>query len=81
MHGLDEGFHWRDGWYFRRDQGNGTVRITRAEPGHELVQIRIPAMEWASIVASMSDGGESAESHAKALAFHQGHDLNRREGL
>lgn len=69
MHGLDEGFHWRDGWYFKREEG-GTVRVTHADPGHELLQFRIDAKEWASIIAAVSRNGESSESYRHALDFH-----------
>lgn len=66
-----EGFHWRDGWYFKRIDG-GHVRITRVSAGHEAVQFSIPPLEWASIVASVSDKGEDRERWEQAAKFHGG---------
>lgn len=62
------GFHARDGWHFRRGEG-GTVTVWAGEDGPE--QVFEPAV-WASIVASVSVGGETTAGYRHALAFHQG---------
>ena len=57
------GFHWRDGWFFHR-QPDGSVRVMHREtPTSEWLKsdITIPAMEWASIVCSVSANGETGE--------------------
>lgn len=45
------GFHWRDGWYFKR-MVNG-VRISLVEINYLKEQETIPFSEWASIIASI----------------------------
>jgi hypothetical protein len=60
------GFHWRDGWMFSR-MPDGSVQLVHSFKGVNLI---IPAAEWASIVCSVSDGGESNGRHRKALEFH-----------
>lgn len=73
---LEDGFHWRDQWFFKRMPG-GHVRITHAEVGHEVTQILVPPLEWASIVASVSPEGESGDTWKQAAEFHggtQGHE-------
>lgn len=73
-------FHWRDGWTFaRNDDGSVTVRnenfvddrLPDSQPGR-FVLLTIPPNEWASIVASVSKGGETSESYNGTLAFHAG---------
>ena len=46
--------------------------------GQILVVLTIPAAEWASIIASVSAIGETAEQYADALSFH-GELIGRRE--
>lgn len=58
-------FHWRDGWYFTRRDG-GAVEIRQ----HDKVALQIPALEWASIVASVSKRGETAETYKEARELH-----------
>lgn len=68
-------FHWTNGWYFKRLE-NGSVRIRKAtnfesqapdlKPEIELV---IPPNEWASIVASVSVGGD-AQNFQRATELH-----------
>jgi hypothetical protein len=61
-------FHWRDGWFFKR-LPDGSVRVQhRAPDAGPSVDLLIPSNEWASIVASMSAEGETAESYQDALA-------------
>lgn len=76
MHNVDiNGFHWNDGWYFKRIEG-GCVQVTRLQPGHEALQFRILPREWASIIASVGPGGETSENYSAALKFHgQGTDF------
>jgi len=58
------GFHWRDGWYFRRLE-DGSVRIVS-----DYADLTIPAAEWASIVCSVSADGETGERWHAAQDFH-----------
>jgi hypothetical protein len=71
----DRGFHWREGWYFRRFD-DASVRVTKYANGGASRQVEhvmvIPPNEWASIVASVSAHGENGETHRGALAFHMG---------
>lgn len=62
----DNGFHWRDGWHFKR-QDDGTVFVYNS--AHR-VTMTIPASEWASIVASVCKRGETGDTYREALAFH-----------
>lgn len=62
-------FHWRDGNYFRRC-GHGVVEMKRVEEGAGDVVIRIPRNEWASIIAHVSEPGDTAEQFQRAQAFH-----------
>jgi hypothetical protein len=61
-------YHWREGIYFSRME-SGDVRIHKAPA---LIDMLIPANEWASIVSSVSKGGETSESYSGTLAFHTG---------
>lgn len=63
------GFHWRDDWMFTR-RPDGSVNIWRPNTN---INILIPPNEWASIVASVSGCGETADSFADAQALHGGH--------
>ncbi len=73
-------FHWRDGWAFtRNDDGSVMIRnenfvddrLPDSHPGR-FVLLTVPPNEWASIVASVSKGGETSESYSGTLAFHTG---------
>jgi len=61
---MDEGFHWRDGWFFKRDAA-GNVIVT-----HEDLQLIIPAAEWCSIITAVSRDGDVARNYEKAKDFH-----------
>jgi len=63
-------FHWKDGWYFERIL-NGQVRIYHLD-GFGLMDrgIAIDADSWASIVASVSARGDTAEAFQEAREFH-----------
>jgi len=70
----DSGFHWQDGWFFRRlPDGSVRVRKFQAPPTPdaelEMEAVIVPA-EWASIVCSVSAGGETGERWDAAQDFH-----------
>ena len=65
-------FHWRNGWFFKR-LANGSVRVMRRErpaSNYFVVDITIPAAEWASIVCSVSALGETEDRWMAAQEFH-----------
>lgn len=66
-------FHYKDGWFFNREV-NGSIRIERRYPPKEngtlLVGIVIDPDSWASIVAHLSDGGETPERRDWIKDFH-----------
>ena len=70
---MRDGFHWQDGWYFRRTE-NGSVEVTKTVTDHidsaVLLQFVIPAPHWASIVCSVSVDGETSERWDAAQDFH-----------
>jgi hypothetical protein len=59
------GFHYRDTLCFFRE-ADGSVRIEKTG----IALARIDPYSWASVVASMSLGGEDAASYATARDFH-----------
>ena len=70
-------FHWKGGWYFERlKRGHqvktGTVRVYHIPPGEQIadVDIEIDPDSWASIVASVCQKGETADTFRRALTFH-----------
>jgi hypothetical protein len=71
---MREGFHAFGGWSFRRDLG-GYVAIEVAESDHVDAPLRVAAVfdpdTWASIVASVSHRGDSAETWRAVRLFHQ----------
>lgn len=64
------GFHYRDGLCFYR-QPDGAVRVEKDD--QEVATI--DAYSWASVVASMSAGGEDAQTYAQARDYHGVHPL------
>lgn len=71
MSEVNEGFHSRDGWYFRRED-DGSVRIMGPDsmgPGAHQV-VTLDADTWASV----GQRGETADTFAKARRFHDGID-------
>jgi hypothetical protein len=71
MSEVSKGFHARDGWYFRRED-DGSVHIAAPDslgPGASQV-VTLDADTWASVVASVSRNGETADSFAAAARFH-----------
>lgn len=69
-------FHWNHGVFFSRAHGGRAVHLRimagNAPPDSEtlLREFYIPAAEWASIVASVSAGGESDDRWREALRFY-----------
>jgi len=62
-------FHYKDGWLFERATDDGDVHIYHLDLE---LDIMIDPASWASIVASVSKLGETAESYQHAIAAHQG---------
>lgn len=73
---MQEGFHTHDGWYFKR-LPDGSVRIVVSESAHvDAPVVRehvLPENEWASVVASVSAGGEDYDRWMAARDFHGPH--------
>jgi hypothetical protein len=67
---MEEGFHAHDGWYFTR-LDDGHVKISAAVSRSTEV-IRLDPETWASIVASVSEGGDTAERWQWVRRFHRG---------
>ena len=70
---MDLGFHYKDGWYFKRLE-DGSVQVTKTAAGPQteniVTQAVIDVDSWASIVASVSVKGDNAESFEAARKFH-----------
>jgi hypothetical protein len=70
-----QGFHYKDNWYFKRLE-DGSVLVSRVHSvkGQEQLytQICIDPMGWASIVTSVSGGGETSERFFEFLKYHKG---------
>lgn len=70
-------FHWKDNWFFER-RDDGSVRIYHEDrlPGRSTdpveydVCLDIDADSWASIVASVSAQGDTAEAFQEARNLH-----------
>lgn len=62
-------FHAKDGWYFER-QPDGSVQIWQTDGDGRDHEVIVTAETWASIVASVSLGGEENGRFYEALAFH-----------
>jgi hypothetical protein len=73
MNDIQSGFHWRDGWYFKRLE-DGSVRVSHVThppfEGKLEQQFVISENEWASIVCSVSAEGETSQRWQKAREFH-----------
>lgn len=61
-------FHWKNGWMFER-QENGDVKFWNDEK--KVLVEHVPADEWASIIASVANQGETAGRYERAKEFHQ----------
>jgi hypothetical protein len=70
---VEPGFHWTNGWYFFR-LPDGAVRVRKQDGASDKstpqIEIVIPAAEWASIVCSVSEGGETGPRWEQAQDFH-----------
>lgn len=68
-------FHWKDGWHFKRTK-DGSVRVMRpdvmpmSKEEYLKIDVTVPPNEWASIVCSVSAGGETGERWEAARQFH-----------
>ena len=66
-------FHAKGGWFFKRTEEGG-VHIVKGVQYHNGAQITeevcLDADSWASIVASVSARGETAETYKIAKGFH-----------
>ncbi len=60
-------FHWKHGWYFERLPMDGSVRIFHKDLD---IIIDIDPDSWASIVASVSNRGDTAKAFEEARDFH-----------
>ncbi len=67
-------FHVHDGWFFDR-QPDGSVRIQKRENARDdapvVIETVVPPDAWASVMASMSAGGEIDERFYAAKSFHE----------
>lgn len=68
--GQRKGFHAHEEWFFRREP-DGSVTITYPSDGGERTFVLDPD-SWASVVASVSAGGETGERFQAARRFHDG---------
>ena len=69
------GFHWRDGWFFKRmPDASVQIRVfTDSTPEGMMVQsMNIPDTVWASIVTTVSAHNETGETWRAFLATHRG---------
>ena len=72
---LSGAFHWRDDWFFKR-QSDGSVAVMHKQSMHNSQDyylspsLLIPRNEWASIVCSVSSGGETSERWDAVQDFH-----------
>jgi hypothetical protein len=67
-------FHAKDGWFFERTD-DSDVRIVKTDGklgGPTIVEGVLPTDTWASVVASVSVGGETLQTWQQALGFHNG---------
>lgn len=63
-------FHYKDNWFFERVR-DGNVRIYHLDAFGTMDRgILVDAASWASIVASVSVRGDTAEAFQEAREFH-----------
>jgi hypothetical protein len=72
-------FHSRDGLFFERNDEDASVRVYFKPPLNlfPVAEVTLDASTWASVVASMSDAGESWETWANALEAQVGVEMER----
>ena len=71
-----EGFHYKDGLFFKRNEDN-SVTIKQMKENHVdckevIFEVTIDENGWASIIASVSKGGEIDGRFYKAIEWHNG---------
>ena len=70
-------FHARENWFFSRgEQGEVYISVRRQDRHVSLV---LASNEWASVVAHVSEPGESNETYNHAIGFHSGEDIRAQE--
>ena len=62
--------HVQDGWYAERHEDGSVVIRKHNGAGIESERLHVTAEVWASIVSSVSKGGEEGGRYYVALAFH-----------
>ncbi len=66
-------FHYKDGIYFKRED-NGSVTVIKKESAHyaakTITEFNIDPDGWCSIIATVSDKGETSEKWEEANKFH-----------
>ena len=70
-------YHLKDGWFFERMNPEGVIKIEKRKtptveyPDGELItSIEIFPNEWASVIASVSQFGDTVVAWKEALEFH-----------
>ncbi len=65
-------FHYKDNWYFERlDDGSVKISNPTMHTMKGIFTLTIDPDSWASIMASVSAQGETAESFQEARNFHE----------
>lgn len=74
-------FHVKDGWFFER-LSDGSVHLFKkaADGYHNTAALVMDANTWASVISSMSIGGEANGGFYRALDFHTGSNHNADTG-
>ena len=66
-------FHTKDGWCFERVVDGGVHIIKKYDARIDapiVAEVYLNHDEWASVIASVAAGGETAEKFKKAKEFH-----------
>ena len=71
------GFHARGGWFFRRKDDGGVCLYQVSATGTVYAHTDFDAETWCSVVASVSEGGESKGRWFSAMDFHAGKSGDR----
>lgn len=71
---MEKGFHFRNGLYFRRNEDR-SVTIKQMKRNHvdeteASFEVTIDENSWASIISTVSNGGETSDRFYKALQWH-----------
>jgi hypothetical protein len=70
-----EGFHVKDGLYFKRNKDNSVTVYQTADEGRSdeiIFERTIPDTVWASVIASVSKNGEENNRWFTAMIWHNG---------